>query len=57
MTAIRLEPVSHRVTHVLWGQVSVSGEQAEVVPHASPVIGVVDALARGDTVVTVFRVE
>ncbi|EIF31819.1 hypothetical protein BCh11DRAFT_07357 [Burkholderia sp. Ch1-1] len=57
ITAVRLEPDSHRVTHVLWGQVSVSGEQFEVVPHESPVIDVVDALARGDTVVTVFPVD
>ncbi|WP_321939725.1 hypothetical protein [Paraburkholderia sp. J8-2] len=31
-----------------------SGEQFEVAPHASPVIEVVDALAEGDTVITVF---
>src|SRR5579859_7492340 len=57
ITAVRLEPDSQRVTHVLWGQVSVNGEQFEVAPHESPVIEVVDALARGDTVVTVFPVE
>jgi hypothetical protein len=48
---------SQRVTDVLWGQVSVSGEQFEVAPHASPVIEVVDALAKGDTVVTVFPLD
>ncbi|CAE6840544.1 hypothetical protein [Paraburkholderia haematera] len=57
ITAVRLEPDSQRVTHVLWGQVSVSGEQFEVAPHESPVIEVVDALARGDTVVTVFPLD
>lgn len=57
MTAVRLEPDPRRVIHVVWGQVSVSGEQAEVVPHASPVIGVVDALASGDIAVTGFPVE
>ena len=57
ITAVRLEQDSRRVTHVLWGQVSVSGEQFEVAPHESPVIEVVDALARGDTVVTVFPLD
>ena len=57
ITAVRLEQDSQRVTHLLWGQVSVSGEQFEVAPHESPVIEVVDALARGDTVVTVFPVD
>src|SRR5258708_31283825 len=57
ITAVRLEQDSQRVTHVLWGQVSVSGEQFEVAPHESPVIEVVDALARGETVVTVFPVD
>ncbi|WP_321936279.1 phosphatidylserine/phosphatidylglycerophosphate/cardiolipin synthase [Paraburkholderia sp. J8-2] len=54
ITAVRMDGNSRRVTHVLWGPVSVSGEQFEVAPHASPVIEVVDALAKGDTVVTVF---
>lgn len=57
ITAVRLEQDSQRVTHVLWGQVSVNGEQFEVAPHESPVIEVVDALAKGDTVVTVFPVD
>ena len=57
ITAVRLEQDSQRVTHVLWGQVSVSGEQFEVAPHESPVMEVVDALARGDTVVTVFPLD
>lgn len=57
ITAVRLEQDSQRVTHVLWGQVSVSGEQFEVAPHESPVIEVVDALAKGDTVVTVFPLD
>jgi hypothetical protein len=57
ITAVRLEQDLQRVTHVLWGQVSVSGEQFEVVPHESPVIEVVDALAKGDTVVTVFPLD
>jgi hypothetical protein len=35
----------------------VSGEQFEVAPHESPVIEVVDALAKGDTVVTVFPLD
>jgi hypothetical protein len=35
----------------------VSGEQFEVAPHESPVIEVVDVLARGDTVVTVFPLD
>src|SRR5258706_7223559 len=55
--AVRLDEDSQRVTHVLWGQVSVSGEQFEVAPHESPVIEVVDALAEGDTVVTVFPLD
>ncbi|WP_321930368.1 phosphatidylserine/phosphatidylglycerophosphate/cardiolipin synthase [Paraburkholderia guartelaensis] len=54
ITAVRMDGNLQRVTHVLWGLVSVSGEQFEVAPHASPVIEVVDALAKGDTVVTVF---
>jgi len=54
ITAVRMDGNSQRVTHVFWGQVSVSGEHFEVAPHASPVIEVVDALAKGDTVVTVF---
>jgi|SRR6516225_9601779 hypothetical protein len=57
ITAVRLDRDSRRVTHVLWGQVSVSGEQFEVAPHESPVIEVVDALAKGDTVVTVFPLD
>ncbi|MFM0091558.1 phosphatidylserine/phosphatidylglycerophosphate/cardiolipin synthase [Paraburkholderia sediminicola] len=57
ITAVRLEQDSRRVIHVLWGQVSVSGEQFEVAPHESPVIEVVDALARGDTVVTVVALD
>ncbi|WMY10992.1 phosphatidylserine/phosphatidylglycerophosphate/cardiolipin synthase [Paraburkholderia phenoliruptrix] len=57
ITAVRMDRNSPRVTHVLWGQVSVSGEQFEVAPHASPVIEVVDALTRGDTVVTVFPLD
>ncbi len=57
ITAVRMDANSQRVTHVLWGQVSVSGEQFEVAPHASPVIEVVDALAKGDTVVTVFPLD
>lgn len=57
ITAVRMDGHSQRVTHVLWGQVSVSGEQFEVAPHASPVIEVVEALARGDTVVTVFPLD
>ncbi|CAG9207063.1 hypothetical protein BCAR13_1680012 [Paraburkholderia caribensis] len=57
ITAVRMDGNSQRVTHVLWGQVSVSGEQFEVAPHASPVIEVVDALAKGDTVVTVFPLD
>jgi hypothetical protein len=57
ITAVRFDQDSRRVTHVLWGQVSVSGEQFEVAPHESPVIEVVDALARGDTVVTVFPLD
>ncbi|WP_321948082.1 hypothetical protein [Paraburkholderia sp. J10-1] len=42
---------------MLWGLVSVSGEQFEVALHVSPVIEVVDALAKGDTVVTVFPLD
>jgi hypothetical protein len=57
ITAVRMDGHSQRVTHVLWGQVSVSGEQFEVAPQASPVIEVVEALAKGDTVVTVFPLE
>ncbi len=57
ITAVRMDGHSQRVTHVLWGQVSVSGEQFEVAPHASPVIEVVEALARGDTVVAVFPLD
>lgn len=57
ITAVRMDGNSQRVTHVLWGQVSVSGEQFEVAPQASPVIEVVEALAKGDTVVTVFPLE
>jgi hypothetical protein len=57
ITAVRLDQDLQRVTHVLWGQVSVSGEQFEVAPHESPVIEVVDALAKGDTVVTVFPLD
>lgn len=38
ITAVRMDRNSQRVTDVLWGQVSVSGEQFEVAPHASPVI-------------------
>ncbi|CAB3805202.1 hypothetical protein LMG28688_06142 [Paraburkholderia caffeinitolerans] len=57
ITAVRMDGNSQRVTHVLWGQVSVSGEQFEVAPHASPAIEVVEALARGDTVVTVFPLD
>ncbi|MFL9964905.1 phosphatidylserine/phosphatidylglycerophosphate/cardiolipin synthase [Paraburkholderia sediminicola] len=57
ITAVRLDQYSQRVTHVLWGQVSVNGERFEVAPHESPVIEVVDALAKGDTVVTVFPVD
>lgn len=57
ITAVRMDGNSQRVTHVFWGQVSVSGEQFEVAPHASPVIEVVEALAKGDTVVTVFPSE
>ncbi|SAK94384.1 hypothetical protein AWB75_06799 [Caballeronia catudaia] len=57
ITAVRMDGNSERVTHVLWGQVSVNGEQFEVAPHASPVIDVVDALAKGDTVVTVFPLD
>ncbi|MDR5763297.1 hypothetical protein [Caballeronia sp. LZ035] len=34
-----------------------SGEQFEVTPHTSSVIEVVDALAKGDTVVTVFPLD
>ncbi|TCK44026.1 hypothetical protein B0G84_2374 [Paraburkholderia sp. BL8N3] len=57
ITAVQLDAGSQRVTHVLWGQVSVSGEQFEVSPHVAPVIEVVDALRRGDTVVTIFPVD
>ena len=57
ITAVRMDGNSERVTHVLWGQVSVTGDQFEVVPHASPVIEVVDVLAKGDTVVTVFPLD
>jgi hypothetical protein len=57
ITAVRLDQDLQRVTHVLWGQVSVSGEQFEVAPNESPVIEVVDALAKGDTVVTVFPLD
>jgi hypothetical protein len=57
ITAVRMDGSSQRVTHVLWGQVSVSGEQFEVAPHAAPVIEVIDALVKGDTVVTVFPLD
>lgn len=57
ITAVRLDQDTRRITHVLWGQVSVSGEQFEVAPHESPVIKVVDALAKGYTVVTVFPLD
>ncbi len=57
ITAVRTDGNSKRVTHVLWGLVSVSGEQFEVALHVSPVIEVVDALAKGDTVVTVFPLD
>ena len=57
ITAVRMDGDSERVTHVLWGQVSLSGDQFEVAPHASPVIEVVDALSKGDTVVTVFPLD
>lgn len=57
ITAVRMDGNSQRATHVLWVQVSVSGEPFEVAPHASPVIEVVDALARGDTVVTVLPLD
>jgi hypothetical protein len=57
ITAVRMGGNSQRVTHVLWGQVSVSGEQFEVAPRLSPEIEVVEALAKGDTVVTVFPLE
>lgn len=55
--AVRMDGNSPRVTHLLWGRVSVSGEQFEVAPHTSPVIDVVDALAKGDAVVTVFPLD
>jgi hypothetical protein len=54
ITAVRLDQDTRRITHVLWGQVSVSGEQFEVAPHESPVV---DALAKGYTVVTVFPLD
>jgi hypothetical protein len=57
ITAVRMDGNSERVTHVLWGRVSVSGDQFEVAPHVSPVIEVVDALAKGDTVITVFPLD
>lgn len=57
ITAVRMDENSQRVTHVLWGQVSVSGEQFEVAPHASPVVEVIDVLVKGDTVVTVFPLD
>lgn len=34
-----------------------SGEQFEVTPYESPVTGMVDALARGDAVVTAFPLD
>lgn len=57
ITAVRVDGKSEWVTHVLWGQVSVNGDHFEVAPHSSPVIEVVDALGKGDTVVTVFPLE
>ncbi|WP_152565246.1 hypothetical protein [Caballeronia glathei] len=57
ITAVRLDAHSRTITHVLWGQVSVRGEQFEVAPHEAPVAAVVDALVDGDTVVTVFQVD
>ncbi|TCK32661.1 hypothetical protein B0G84_8487 [Paraburkholderia sp. BL8N3] len=57
ITAVRTDANTRRVTHVLWGHVSVAGDQFELTPDVGPVSDVVDALSRGDTVVTVFPVD
>ncbi len=56
ITAVRVNEKTGRVTHVMWGQLAHDGTGYEVESRPAPVIDVVNALAAGDTVVTVFPV-
>jgi hypothetical protein len=55
ITAIRRDLENHRVTHVRWGRANASNNSWEFTPREAPVIDVVDALMRDDTVTTVFK--
>lgn len=57
ITAIRADRETGRITHVLWGRLTLDGVGYEVAPRAAPVIDVVNALAAGDAVVTVLLLE
>jgi hypothetical protein len=57
ITAVRVDRETGRITHVLWGELTLDGIGYEVAPRPAPVIDVVNTLAAGDAVVTVFPIE
>jgi hypothetical protein len=57
ITAISIDEATHQVVAVRWGQLTLDGDEWEVAPRVAQVIEVVDALHKGDRVVTIFPVE
>ncbi len=57
VNGVRIDPLTRRVTRVRWGQVNPKNNSWAEEPREAQVIDVVDAIAGGDDVYTIFGVE